>query len=93
VELSTRFRVLLGHARRFETIVGRDRFPRLRKHLGWYCKGFPHAAALRASMVRASSSEDVRRLLAEYLDGQASASTAAANLDRTAPAAALLHDT
>ncbi|MFQ5991357.1 MAG: tRNA dihydrouridine synthase, partial [Nitrospiraceae bacterium] len=44
VELSTRFQVLLGHARRFEAIVGRDRFPRLRKHLGWYCKGFPHAA-------------------------------------------------
>jgi hypothetical protein len=38
----------------------------MRKHLGWYCKGFPHAASLRAAMGRASSSSDVERLLAEY---------------------------
>ncbi|HJU04615.1 MAG TPA: tRNA-dihydrouridine synthase [Nitrospiraceae bacterium] len=63
--LPERFRVLLDHARQFEAIFGIDRFPRMRKHLGWYCKGFPHAAALRAAMVRASSSADVERLLAE----------------------------
>jgi tRNA-dihydrouridine synthase len=48
-------------------LFGPARFPRVRKHLGWYCKGFPHAAALRAEMVRACSSADVERALAGYL--------------------------
>ncbi len=65
-DLTERFHVLLDHAREFEKIFGVDRFPRMRKHLGWYCKGFPHAAAMRAAMVRASSSVDVERLVASY---------------------------
>jgi len=44
-----------------------ERFPHMRKHLGWYCKGFRQAAAMRAEMVRASSSGDVERIVAEYL--------------------------
>ena len=59
VSLDERFRIMIEHAREFEAIFGGEWFPRMRKHLGWYCKGFPHAAALRASMVRASSSRDV----------------------------------
>lgn len=65
-ELAERFQVMLAHARRFETVAGGNRFPRMRKHLGWYCKGFPRAAAMRAQMVRASSSADVERIVAEY---------------------------
>lgn len=68
--LAERFRVMLDHARQFEAIAGVDRFPRLRKHLGWYCKGFPHAAAMRARMVRASSSADVEQIVAEYQTGE-----------------------
>lgn len=66
VGLNERFRVMLDHCRRFEAIAGVERFPRLRKHLGWYCKGFPHAAALRAAMVRACSSAEVERLIAAH---------------------------
>jgi nifR3 family TIM-barrel protein len=66
VNLTERFRVMLEHARLFEAMFGNDRFPRMRKHLGWYCKGFPHAAAMRARMVRASSSADVERIVVEY---------------------------
>jgi nifR3 family TIM-barrel protein len=65
-DLAERFRVMLDHARRFEAVAGPDRFPRMRKHLGWYCKGFYQAAAMRARMVRASSSADVERIVAEY---------------------------
>ncbi len=61
-----RFRVMLDHAQQYEALLDRQCFPRMRKHLGWYCKGFPSAAALRAAMVRASSSDDVARLVAEY---------------------------
>jgi hypothetical protein len=35
----------------------------VRKHLGWYCKGFPHAASLRAQMVRVSSVEELQAVL------------------------------
>ncbi len=64
--LSERFIVMLEHARQFEAIFGKDRFPRMRKHLAWYCKGFPHAAAMRDRMVRASSSVDVERIVALF---------------------------
>lgn len=64
--LETRFEILLDHARRFEVLAGRNQFRRMRKHLGWYCKGFPHAAALRARMFRVSSVAEVDRALTEY---------------------------
>jgi tRNA-dihydrouridine synthase len=64
--LAVRFGVLLDHAKLCEQQCGRDQFRRMRKHLGWYCTGFPHAAALRASMVRVSSVADVEAVLAEY---------------------------
>jgi tRNA-dihydrouridine synthase len=66
VDLAGRFRVMLAHARCFETLAGRERFPRMRKHLGWYCKGFRQAAAMRARMVRACSTADVERIVDEY---------------------------
>ena len=67
--LEERFRVMLDHARQYEALLDRQCFPRMRKHLGWYCKGFPGAAAMRAAMVRASSSEDVARIVAEHQAG------------------------
>jgi tRNA-dihydrouridine synthase len=64
--LATRFAVLLEHARQFERDWGLRHFHRMRKHLGWYCKGFPGAAALRAGMFRVSAAAAVESLLAEY---------------------------
>lgn len=67
IGLAERFQVMLEHARQFEALFGRDRFPGMRKHLGWYCKGFPHAAAMRARMVRVFSSSEVAQVVDEYL--------------------------
>ena len=67
VSRAKRFEAMLQHARLFEEVMG-ARFPRMRKHLAWYCKGFPHAAALRAQMVRASSSADVERIVREFCE-------------------------
>lgn len=61
-----RFEVLLDHARRFEAACGQGQFRRMRKHLGWYCKGFPHAASLRADMFRVSSVGDLEKLVADF---------------------------
>jgi tRNA-dihydrouridine synthase len=67
--LHERFEVMLEHARLFESCFGGDRFPHIRKHLGWYCKGFPGAAAMRGRMVQAASSRDVARIVTEHLAG------------------------
>jgi nifR3 family TIM-barrel protein len=67
--VTQRFGVMLEHARAFEMLFGASRFPRMRKHLGWYCRGFPGAATMRAAMVRASSSADVELIVTEYLRG------------------------
>jgi tRNA-dihydrouridine synthase len=68
--LAARFEVLLTHARYFESQWGPQQFRRMRKHLGWYCKGFPHAAAMRARMFRVSSVADVEAVLADHRAGR-----------------------
>ncbi|MFN3680490.1 MAG: tRNA dihydrouridine synthase [Nitrospira sp.] len=67
VPLSRRFEVLLDHARTFEALYGSHRFYRMRKHLAWYCKGFPGAAALRARMVQVSSLGELEDVVDAYL--------------------------
>jgi tRNA-dihydrouridine synthase len=66
VSLDERFTVLRDHAHQFHTMFGERQFYRMRKHLGWYCKGFPHAAALRARMVRVSSVEELNQVLSDF---------------------------
>lgn len=64
--LTGRFEILLEHAKQFEAQYGREQFRRMRKHLGWYCKGFPHAAGVRARMFRVSSVRDVEAVLTAF---------------------------
>ncbi len=64
VDLDERFQIMLGHAKLFESLYGTAGFPRMRKHLGWYCHGFPYAASLRAKMFRTTSSRDAEQLVA-----------------------------
>ncbi|MDR4478281.1 MAG: tRNA-dihydrouridine synthase [Nitrospira sp.] len=66
VSLRHRMQVMLDHAKQYEAIAGLERFRSIRKHLGWYCKGFPHAAAMRGKMFGASSVLDVERIVAEF---------------------------
>lgn len=84
VGLAERFRVMVEHARLFEGIERADRFPHIRKHLGWYCKGFPHAAAMRAQMVRARNSADVERIVADHALAHATSESQSAPLVRPA---------
>lgn len=65
-DIYEKFRVMIEHAKLFETIHGKERFPRMRKHLGWYCSGFPYAASMRAQLVRTHTSHDVTNLVTEY---------------------------
>ena len=54
-----RTRVLLEHSRHFESLWGERRFPAMRKHLAWYCKGFRGAAQWRAQLVQARNADEV----------------------------------
>ena len=58
-----RTQVLLEHSRHFESLWGERRFPAMRKHLAWYCKGFRGAAQWRARLVRAMNADEVARIV------------------------------
>ncbi len=64
--LAERFQLVLDHARQFEALYGPGQFHRMRKHLGWYCKAFAGAAALRARMFRVSSVDELQTVIADY---------------------------
>ncbi|GJL59886.1 MAG: tRNA-dihydrouridine synthase [Nitrospirales bacterium] len=64
--LEEKFRIMIQHASLFERVNGPERFVRMRKHLGWYCSGFPYAAAMRAQLVRTHSTTDVINLVNQY---------------------------
>ena len=42
-------------------------FMPIRKHLAWYCKGFPGASELRTKLVQASSTKEVEEILVEEI--------------------------
>lgn len=67
VPLETRFQMMINHATLFESFNDAPRFPRMRKHLGWYCSGFPFAASMRANMVKTNNALDVAQLVNDYL--------------------------
>ncbi len=80
ISLEDRFQMMVEHAEIFESVHGVEKFPRMRKHLGWYCSSFPHAASIRAKMVRTSSSQDVANILATYTASQETMSSLASVL-------------
>lgn len=55
--------VMLEHARLALQHKGNKGLVELRKHLGWYVKGFPGASAVRAQLVRASTLSDIQHVL------------------------------
>ncbi len=75
--LDEKFQAMITHAQCFEAIYGTERFVRMRKHLGWYCSAFPHAAAMRVQMVRTNGSQDVKNILDAYLETQKTSDTSA----------------
>ena len=64
VALRERCQVALEHARYFEGLADGVQFQAMRKHLGWYCRGFPGAAEMRAQLFTTTTSGDVARVFA-----------------------------
>ncbi len=65
ISLNQRMHVMLDHARQYEAIAGLAGFRSIRKHLGWYCAGFPHAAAMRGRMFRVTNPQEVECVVAD----------------------------
>lgn len=62
-----------AHAKLQQAYRGEHGVLEMRKHLGWYLKGAPGAAKLRARANAAKSLAEIEALLEEYLRGSASA--------------------
>jgi tRNA-dihydrouridine synthase len=56
---------LLQHLRIYDKLFGEVGFVSQRKHMGWYIKGFPNAAALRAELMKTENLADVEKILAK----------------------------
>lgn len=63
---------MLEHTKKFEEVfvdaqdqleLGNRAFMPMRKHLAWYCKGFPGAGEMRVKLVQASSRSEVLDIL------------------------------
>ncbi len=61
-----RLQVALEHSRYYEKILGEKHFAPMRKHLGWYCKGFPGAAETRKELMCANSADEVEKIILSY---------------------------
>jgi nifR3 family TIM-barrel protein len=66
-----RFRTALEHARLTLAVEGDTPKAALefRKHLGWYARGLPGAAALRERLHRVATLAEVEQIFSEYLAG------------------------
>ena len=67
-ESPTIYEIAVEHVEIFEkTYVNREKYSFLpmRKHLGWYVRGVPEAASIRAALFQTNSSQEVRAVLEE----------------------------
>ncbi len=67
--LAERAQVMLDHAALACKYKGeRIAMQEMRKQIGWYVKGLPHAAALRRDACTLNTLDDLRALLAQLVD-------------------------
>lgn len=51
------------HAKKYEEIFGSDNFMPVRKHLAWYCHGFPGAVELRMKLMQTTNASEVEEVI------------------------------
>lgn len=65
-DTAERLRVMAEHARYLENLhIGS--FHNMRKHLGWYCKGFDGAKELRKELMQVDNADQVEAIIKQYL--------------------------
>ena len=65
------FAWMIEHSKIYEQIFSEPEllsrsFMPMRKHLAWYCKGFPGAVEMRSKLMQANCSLDVERILVDH---------------------------
>ncbi len=66
---TARLKAALAHCENFEKILGKHMaFHNMKKHLGWYVKGFDGARDLRAELMQTENLEDVEKLIGNMLE-------------------------
>jgi tRNA-dihydrouridine synthase B len=58
---------MVEHAQVYEKIFGLDNFMPMRKHLAWYCKGFPGAVEVRSKLMQTNNSEEVAGIIKDIV--------------------------
>lgn len=66
-DMQTKLKTALEHTKQFVQMTPEQNFLSLRKHLAWYCKGFPNATELRVSLVRVNNEAEVEQVIQKYL--------------------------
>ena len=64
---AARLQAAVIHAKLFEKIYGTKHFVPMRKHLGWYCKGFANAVETRLKLINSGSAREVAEIIEEAL--------------------------
>lgn len=65
-DTAERLRVMAEHARYFENLNAHPFF-NMRKHLGWYCKGFDGAKELRKELMQVENADQVETIMRKYI--------------------------
>lgn len=66
VPAETKLKTALEHTRQFEVLTPTAHFLTMRKHLAWYCKGFPNASEVRIELMKVQNAQDVEQVLSNY---------------------------
>lgn len=61
-----RMEAAIEHCKAFEKLMPDLAFFNMRKHLGWYCKGFDGAREMRSRLMQTNSSEEVEAIFNEF---------------------------
>lgn len=63
--IQDRFQAAIAHGEAFENLTPELNFLSLRKHMGWYCKGFANASSFRGQLMQVSTAQEIRQLLTQ----------------------------
>jgi len=67
IGLDERFQVLKEHVYHYENLKRPWRFVGMRKHMGWYCKGFYKASDLRVQLLQTQNALEVEEILNRFI--------------------------
>lgn len=64
--LHEKLNVAIEHAEIYEKRISAEQFMPMRKHLAWYCRGFPNASEIRQKLMQSKNSKEVQSTLKDF---------------------------